>query len=144
MLPRVALTCCKSPVIIANMASNPPTLGARIRRARERARLSQEELADRVGASSRAVGDWENDRRKPRNRLAVLEEVLGVSLDDDEPETEPAIPKSLLREIMESDDLTDEERVRVIAAIDSTLAKERGEKGSSAQAGAQERHRPAS
>lgn len=62
------------------MTADPQSLGMRIRRARERARLSQPELAQAVGASVRAVGDWENDRRKPRNRLGALEEVLGVSL----------------------------------------------------------------
>lgn len=67
----------------------PPSLGTRIRRARERARLSQKELATAVGASARAVGDWENDRRKPRNRLGALEEVLGVRLDG---EPDPTLP----------------------------------------------------
>lgn len=116
------------------MAQNPPSLGARIRRARERAQLSQEELAKAVGASSRAVGDWENNRRKPRNRLGALEDVLGVRLDD-EPEPEPAIPRSLLREIMETDDLTQVERQAVITAVEKTLAKERGASGSYAPAG---------
>lgn len=78
------------PVMMVGMATEQPTLGARIRRARERARLSQEELAKAVGASPRAVGDWENNRRKPRNRIGALEEVLGVSLDDDS-EPEPQI-----------------------------------------------------
>lgn len=68
------------------MTASPPSLGARIRRARERAKLSQGELASAVGASVRAVGDWENDRRKPRNRLGALEQVLGISLDGPEPE----------------------------------------------------------
>ena len=70
------------------MTASQPTLGTRIRRARERAKLSQEDLANAVGASVRAVGDWENDRRKPRNRLGAIEEVLGVDLTG-EPEPEP-------------------------------------------------------
>lgn len=111
--------------MMLTMAQNPPSLGARIRRARERAHLSQEELARAVGASARAVGDWENNRRKPRNRLGALEEVLGIRLDD-EPEPRPAIPRSLLRDIMETDDLTEEERQAVIAAVERTLAKGRG------------------
>jgi transcriptional regulator with XRE-family HTH domain len=72
------------------MASDPLTLGMRIRRARERKRLSQEDLATAVGASVRAVGDWENDRRKPRNRLGALEEVLGVRFDGGQ--VEPKAP----------------------------------------------------
>lgn len=81
MLPLVALTSRKRGSHDGHVATPAPSLGARIRRARERARLSQEELATMVGASVRAVGDWENDRRKPRNRLGALEDVLGISLD---------------------------------------------------------------
>jgi transcriptional regulator with XRE-family HTH domain len=143
MLLQVALTCVKSPVIIGNMATTPLTLGTRIRRARERARLSQEELANLVGASARAVGDWENDRRKPRNRLGALEEVLGVRLDG-EPENGPLISQSLLRAIANDENLSDEERVAVIAAIDSTLAKERGENAPLSPRAGTERRRPAS
>jgi transcriptional regulator with XRE-family HTH domain len=124
------------------MASTPPTLGTRIRRARERARLSQEELAQAVGASVRAVGDWENDRRKPRNRLGALEDALGVSLDGaPEPEPVSLIPRSLRREITENDDLTPAEKAAVIAAIEATL---RGEHAPPAPGPAGERRRPAS
>jgi transcriptional regulator with XRE-family HTH domain len=118
------------PVIIGNMASDPLTLGTRIRRARERARLSQEELAKAVSASPRAVGDWENDRRKPRNRLGALEDVLGVRLDS-APEPEPAVPKSLERAIMQEDGLTPDERQAVLDAVRETLATERGPSGPS-------------
>ena len=122
-----------------------PAIGTKIKRARERKRWTQRHLAALIGVSQKTVDNWEHGRTEPKSSIGALEEVLGVSLDDT-PETEPAIPKSLLREIMESDDLTPEERVRVIAAIDSTLSKERGEKGSSAPAPAErpERHRPAS
>ena len=61
------------------MTSDPPSLGARIRRARNLKRLSQQQLAAAVGASVRAVGNWERDQSVPRN-LAVVEEFLGVSL----------------------------------------------------------------
>ena|SRR5215471_14468172 len=64
------------------MASAPPSLGTRIRRARERAKMSQEDLATAVDASVRAVGDWENDRTKPRNRLGAIEAALDVSLEE--------------------------------------------------------------
>lgn len=79
------------------MRRQPPSLGERIRRARERARLSQEELAKAAGASVRAVGDWENDRRKPRNRIGALEEVLGVSLHDEPDKPELPSPEELAR-----------------------------------------------
>lgn len=123
----------------------PPSLGTRIRRARERRQLSQEELAAAVGASSRAVGDWENDRRRPRNRLTVLEDVLGVNLGD-EPGPQHLIPKSVLRAIENADGLTPEERQAVIENVERTLATERGEAAASAPAPAARpvRRRPAS
>lgn len=101
------------------MAEEPRTLGARIRRARERARLSQEELAKAVDASVRAVGDWENDRRKPRNRMGALEEVLGVSLEGDE--KPPPVSPRLRREIYA--EFGPEDAARVIAAIEGTLTE---------------------
>lgn len=102
------------------MTASPLTLGARIRRARERAKLSQEELASAVGASVRAVGDWENDRRKPRNRLGALEDVLGVSLVD-EPEPDPMPPG--LRKAIKAE-LSPEEAARVEAAVEAALRDE--------------------
>ena len=56
------------------------SLGMRIRRARERKRWTQAQLARAVGVSSRAVGDWERDVKAPRNRMGALEEVLGADL----------------------------------------------------------------
>lgn len=99
------------------MTASPPSLGARIRRARERAKLSQEELANAVGASVRAVGDWENDRRKPRNRLGALEEVLGVDLGEDQAEPD-ILPPGLRDEITEA--IPDpERRARFIALAEA-------------------------
>lgn len=57
-------------------------LGTRIRRARERKHLSQQELADAVGVSRSAVNAWENNRAEPRSSLGALEVVLDVNLSD--------------------------------------------------------------
>ena len=57
------------------------TLGTRIKWAREQSRLTQGELAERVGvAAGSRVSEWENDRRQPSAPvLMALPEVLGVS-----------------------------------------------------------------
>ena len=61
--------------------------GSEIRQARERARLTQGELGEKVGVSGRTVGNWERGASIPRNRAARLVEVL--NLDD---QAEPANP----------------------------------------------------
>lgn len=124
------------------MASDPLTLGMQIRRARERKRLSQEELAALIDASPRAVGDWENDRRKPRNRLGALEEVLGVSFDGSAQQP-PGISDELMAAIMDDPELTDEEKRNVIDAVRRQIATDRGWERSAAPPSAQ-RRRPAS
>jgi DNA-binding XRE family transcriptional regulator len=54
------------------------TDGDLLRAARERAGLTQGELADLVGAHRASVGNWENGT-PPRNRLGKIREVLGLS-----------------------------------------------------------------
>lgn len=56
-------------------------LGDRIRSARERAGLTQAELAAKVGVARETVGNWETGVSSPRNKLAKLHEVLGERLD---------------------------------------------------------------
>jgi DNA-binding XRE family transcriptional regulator len=53
------------------------TDGDLLRAARERAGLTQGELADLVGAHRASVGNWENGT-PPRNRLGKIREVLGL------------------------------------------------------------------
>lgn len=60
-------------------------IGTTIRRARERKRMSQEDLAGKLGVSRSAVNAWENDRAYPRNSIGALEEILGINLIEDEP-----------------------------------------------------------
>lgn len=113
------MPCRNLPDIISLMTASPPSLGARIRRARERAKLSQEELANAVGASVRAVGDWENDRRKPRNRLGAIEEVLGISLDGEPDDIMPPGLRDRIRETLPPD-----EARRVEQVVEATLRGE--------------------
>lgn len=70
--------------MIGLMATEPP-LGTRIKRARERKRWTQQRLADAVDVSQKTIDNWENGRTSPRSSIGALEEVLGVSLAQDEP-----------------------------------------------------------
>lgn len=57
-------------------------IGTRIKRARERLRWTQRNLADAVGVNVKSVDNWENGRTSPRSAIGALEDVLGVSLSD--------------------------------------------------------------
>lgn len=57
--------------------------GEEIKEARERAQLTQQELADIVGVSRRSVGSWERGESIPRNRLAAVREALGIESNDE-------------------------------------------------------------
>ena len=51
-----------------------------IRTARERSRMTQQELADNIGVSLRTVGSWERGETIPRNRIGALAELLGLEV----------------------------------------------------------------
>ncbi|WP_162458260.1 helix-turn-helix domain-containing protein [Pseudactinotalea terrae] len=72
--------------------------GEGIRRARERAQLTQEQLASLLGVSARTIGNWERDETVPRNRAAAVQAALG--LDETEgPTLRSASDAELLGEI---------------------------------------------
>jgi len=68
-------------------------IGTSIKRARERKRWSQRQLASALGVDRKTVDNWENGRTMPRSSIGALEEVLGVSLDGPESE-ESELPTS--------------------------------------------------
>jgi transcriptional regulator with XRE-family HTH domain len=63
------------------------SLGTAIKRARERRRWTQRDLADKLGVDIKSVSNWETGRTSPKNSIGALEDVLGISLGD---ETQPA------------------------------------------------------
>lgn len=56
--------------------TRPMSLGEDIRQARERARMTQTELADALGVNESTVSNWERGRSNPKNRLGAIREVL--------------------------------------------------------------------
>ena len=57
-------------------------LGKQIKTYRQEARLSQEELANRIYVSRQTISNWENDKSYPDvNSLVLLGEVFHISLD---------------------------------------------------------------
>jgi transcriptional regulator with XRE-family HTH domain len=68
----------------------PSPLADRIRQARERLGLTQQDVAAAVGVSLRTFGNWERGETVPQRRLAKLEDVLGTRLRGG-PETLPSV-----------------------------------------------------
>lgn len=68
--------------------TDAPSIGLRIKRARERRRWTQRQLAEALGVNIKTVDNYENDRTRPRNSTGAIEEVLGISLDE-KPEPGP-------------------------------------------------------
>ena len=58
-------------------------LGKQIKKQRQEAQLSQEELANRVYVSRQTISNWENDKSYPDvNSLILLSEIFQISLDN--------------------------------------------------------------
>ncbi len=79
--------------IVDGMAADT-RIGTKIRRARERKRMSQQDLADVLGVSRSAVNAWERGRAHPRSSIGALEEVLGIVLDGEAEDAPPQRPHS--------------------------------------------------
>lgn len=57
-------------------------LGNQIKKYRQEAHLSQEELANRIYVSRQTISNWENDKSYPDvNSLVLLSEIFHISLD---------------------------------------------------------------
>ncbi len=56
------------------------TFGEKIREARITLKLTQKQLADKIGAKHNSISDWENDKNKPDpNTIELLCGVLNIS-----------------------------------------------------------------
>ena len=58
-------------------------LGSQIKKFRQKAQISQEELAERVYVSRQTISNWENDKSYPNiDSLLLLSEIFQISLDN--------------------------------------------------------------
>jgi transcriptional regulator with XRE-family HTH domain len=73
----------------------PVNLGEIIKAQRERRRLTQGELAGRVGVHPKTIYKWESGAQVPTRHLVALEDALGVQLTNRQPM--PAHPTELSR-----------------------------------------------
>ena len=88
------------------------SLGRYISARRKHMRLTQEELADKVGVSKSAVAKWETDGGLPdRDNLRRLADVVDVSVDD--------LHRIIEREGMQKTDFNVNITPEVISALES-------------------------
>jgi transcriptional regulator with XRE-family HTH domain len=102
----------------------PDPVGLRIKRARERKRWTQVQLADAIGVTQKTIDNWEHDRSYPKSAIGALEDVLGVSLDGDGAEMRIVSPRA--RRVLRQE-LDDEDYRRVIGLLEGTLTWPAGE-----------------
>lgn len=104
-------------------------LGQRLRDARERAGLTQQQVANEIGVSLRTVGNWERGETVPQNRLAKLEDLLSVQLRPNAPALRPVYGTRPQREVLElPPGLTPRQRDAVRELVQS-MADPAGEPG---------------
>jgi transcriptional regulator with XRE-family HTH domain len=96
-----------------------PALGTRIKRARERRRWTQQQLAAALKVDRKTIDNWENGRAYPRSSIGAIEEVLGLSLYDDAAPARTISPE-FRAEIMAVLDDPEDQR-RVIGLLEGTI-----------------------
>jgi len=89
-------------------------IGTTIKRARERKRWSQQELANRLGVNRKTVDNWENGRTQPASSIGALEDLLGISFSDAD-RSPPARELSERTRQLMREELGDEMAARLIA-----------------------------
>jgi DNA-binding XRE family transcriptional regulator len=99
--------------------ATPPPIGLKIKRARERLRMTQVQLGDAIGVSQKTIDNWEHDKRYPKSSIGAIEAVLGISLDGEPPPRRivDAHTRSVLRAALPDDD----DFRRVIGLMEGTL-----------------------
>lgn len=93
-------------------------LGTKIKRARERKRWTQQQLAEAVGVSQKTIDNWENGRTSPRSSLGAIEQALNVNLTNGQSVSNFATADEAL--IWSLDRFTEDERHALIRALRET------------------------
>jgi transcriptional regulator with XRE-family HTH domain len=71
--------------MIAVMAAQ--TIGRRIRLRRQALKLTQQQLASKLGVDRATVSAWERGRHLPERNQGAIESVLGITLEEEDAET---------------------------------------------------------
>ena len=98
------------------------TFGENVAVARKKKKLSQNELAKKVGTISVTIGRYERNEIKPSIDIATkIADALDVSLDYLVGNTDIALEKDLLKKIIDIQKLPDDKKNVVMTLIDTFL-----------------------
>jgi transcriptional regulator with XRE-family HTH domain len=101
-----------------------PRIGTRLRRAIERKRMDQADVARALGVSRSAVNAWVCDRAYPRSAIGALEALLDVDLTSPEGGEVYTDAAELAIWDLPEDELTEDEKRDLIAKLRAARGKQ--------------------
>lgn len=98
--------------------------GERLSELRKQKKLSQDDLAKKIGVHAPVIGRYERSEVKPSIEVAVnIADALNVSLDYLVGSTDLMLDKSILSRIQNIQQLNDEDKGHLFALMDAFLLK---------------------
>jgi len=105
------------------------TFGKRLTEVRKLKKLSQDDLAKKLGAQGAVIGRYERDEVKPSIEMAAaIAEALEVSLDYLVGNTDLLLEKSIVSKIVDIQKLGSEDKAHVFALLDAFLQSNKAKK----------------
>jgi transcriptional regulator with XRE-family HTH domain len=105
------------------------TFGKRLTEVRKMKRLSQDDVAKKLGAQGAVIGRYERDEVKPSIEMAAaIAEALEVSLDYLVGNTDLLLEKNIVSKIVDIQKLNTEDKAHVFALLDAFLQSNKAKK----------------
>lgn len=105
------------------------TFGKRLTEVRKMKKLSQDDLAKKLGAQGAVIGRYERDEVKPSIEMAAaIAEALEVSLDYLVGNTDLLLEKNIVSKIVDIQKLNTEDKAHVFALLDAFLQSNKARK----------------
>jgi transcriptional regulator with XRE-family HTH domain len=105
------------------------TFGKRLTEVRKMKKLSQDDVAKKLGAQGAVIGRYERDEVKPSIEMAAaIAEALEVSLDYMVGNTDLLLEKNIVSKIVDIQKLGSEDKAHVFALLDAFLQSNKAKK----------------
>jgi len=98
------------------------SLGSRLITIRKEHKISQTDLAEKVGIHANVLGRYERDEATPSVEVAAkLSDALGVSLDYMVGKTDVELDKSILDKVIAIQKLPEEDKLHIMYSLDGLI-----------------------